>query len=57
MRYSSSDFVICAMGGVDVAHRVRVLPADDLAVLDHALPADNTRVDRGNPAIWALGHS
>jgi hypothetical protein len=32
----------------------RVLAADDPAVLDHALHADNTRVDRGNPAIAVL---
>ena len=32
----------------------RVLAADDAAVLDHALHADNTRVDRGNPAIAVL---
>ena len=32
----------------------RVLAADDPAVLDHALNADNTRVDRGDPAIAVL---
>jgi hypothetical protein len=31
-----------------------VLAADDAAVLDHALHADNTRVNRGNPAIAVL---
>ena len=31
-----------------------MLAADDPAVLDHALKADNTRVDRGNPGITAL---
>ena len=30
------------------------LASDDPAVLDHALDADNTRVDRGNPAIAVL---
>ena len=30
------------------------LASDDPAVLDHALHADNTRVDRGNPAIAVL---
>ena len=32
----------------------RVLAADDAAVLDHGLHADNTRVNRGNPAIAVL---
>jgi hypothetical protein len=34
------------------------LGSDDPAVLDHALHAHNTRVDRGNPAIAVLsiGH-
>jgi hypothetical protein len=31
-----------------------VLAADDAAVLDHALHADTTRVNRGNPAIAVL---
>src|ERR1700738_3290176 len=30
------------------------MASDDPAVLDHALHADNTRVDRGNPAIAVL---
>ncbi len=30
------------------------LGSDDPAVLDHALHAHNTRVDRGNPAIAVL---
>jgi hypothetical protein len=34
--------------------RERALAADDLAVFHHALHADNTRVDRGNPAIAVL---
>ena len=33
---------------------LRGAAADDPAVLDHALHADNTRVDRGNPAIAVL---
>ena len=32
----------------------RVLAADDPAVLDRASHADNTRVDRGDPAIAVL---
>jgi hypothetical protein len=38
------------VGWVDVVCRVRGA-ADDPAVLDHA---DNTRVDRGNPAVAVL---
>src|SRR5271156_6105626 len=34
--------------------RESVLASDDPAVLDHALHADDTRVNRGNPAIAVL---
>ena len=37
-----------------MVRRERVLGADYPVVLDHALHADNTRVDRGNPAIAVL---
>jgi hypothetical protein len=55
LRYSSSQFFcICVIGRVDVVRREGWLASDDPAVLDHALHADNTRVDRGNPAIAVL---
>src|SRR6202051_343558 len=47
-------FCICVIGRVDVVRCERVLAADDPAVLDHALHADNARVDRGDPAIAVL---
>ena len=52
LRCSSSQFCHCVVGWVDAVRRVRRAPAaDDLAVLDHT---DNTRVDRGTPAIAVL---
>src|ERR1700737_5643208 len=55
LRYSSSQFFFCCViGRVDVVRRDGWLASDDPAVLDHALHADNTRVDRGNPAIAVL---
>jgi hypothetical protein len=46
------DSAQVGLGWVDVVRRVRRAPAaDDLAVLDHT---DNTRVDRGTPAIAVL---
>src|ERR1700692_1945652 len=47
-------FCICVIGRVDVVRCERVLAADDPAVLDHALHADNARGDRGDPAIAVL---
>jgi hypothetical protein len=44
-----ANFCLCVVGWVDVVRRVR--GAADDPVLDHA---DNTRVDRGNPAIAVL---
>ena len=47
-----AKFCHCVVGWVDAVRRVRGAPAaDDLAVLDHT---DNTRVDRGTPAIAVL---
>src|ERR1700737_241725 len=53
---SSSQFCRCVIGRIDRCGSPceRVLAADDAAVLDHALHADNTRVNRGNPAIAVL---
>src|ERR1700692_156327 len=49
-----ANFLYLRYRPVDVVRRERVLAADDPTVLDHALHADNTQVDRGDPAIAVL---